>query len=148
MNGDLLVTPFSKVISSAASAHSKVAHIWTLKAPSRVIAFGWTVILGRILTMNNLQERKKILVNGCLMCLAEAETVNHLLLNCKVAQKLWNSILTWFDCSWLMPTRLSIMFEAWSLLMGSVRGRVMWKHSFLNLSHYLSATERKELKMF
>lgn len=36
--------------------------------------------------MDNLRRRKKILVNTCPMCFADKETVDYLLLNCKMAQ--------------------------------------------------------------
>ena len=55
-----------------------------LKAPPRGIAFGWTALLGGILTMDNLKRRLVVIVNACLMCLAGEESIDHLLLNCSV----------------------------------------------------------------
>lgn len=43
------------------------------------------------------------------------------------------SMLDWFGCSWVMPNKLSIMFEAWSICMslGSLRGRITWWFLFM-----------------
>lgn len=45
-----------------------VSRLWSIKAAPRVVAFGWLAIMGKILTMDNLWQCKKITVNGCLMC--------------------------------------------------------------------------------
>jgi hypothetical protein len=36
--------------------------IWSIKAPSRVVFFVWTMTLGKILTLNNLRKRNVIVV--------------------------------------------------------------------------------------
>ena len=47
--------------------------------------------------MDNLRRRKMIMVNACPMCLTEEESVDHLLLKCKLANSIWLSILRWFQ---------------------------------------------------
>lgn len=64
--------------------HSTLSTLWKIKASPRVIAFGWTALLGGILTMDNLRKRHQVLVNACPMCLAE-ESIDHLLLNSKMS---------------------------------------------------------------
>ena len=54
-------------------------------------------------------------------CLASEESVDHLLLNCKVAQAVWTSVLVWFDCSWTLSCSLHHLFEAWEMWLGSAR---------------------------
>lgn len=83
--------------------------------------------------MDNLHKHNITIVNGCLMCLHDAETVDHLLLRCEVAQFLWNSILPWFDCSWVSHNSMGAFYHTWLLGVGSAKGRVMWKASFLVL---------------
>lgn len=62
------------------------------EGPARMVAFGWLVLQGKILMMGNLIRKKMIVGNSCPLCLADRESGNHLL-NCKVAHRLWNSVL-------------------------------------------------------
>lgn len=64
------------------------------------------------------------------MCMADEETMDHLLLRSKVAQALWSLIVRWFDYCWAFPCHLGELFQTWHLWTHSVRGRVMWTTSF------------------
>lgn len=73
----------------------------------------------------------KILVNGYLMCLVNVDSMDHLMLRCQIAQFLWNSMLSWFNCNWVLPYDLHHLLEAWSMLAVSSGGKVMWWLSIL-----------------
>lgn len=90
------VSSFFPAMSNSSRATNGVAGIWKIKAPARVIVFGWLALQGKILTLDNLHKWKTVVVNACPMCLADEESVDHLLLKCKLAQRLWNSVLSWF----------------------------------------------------
>lgn len=47
--------------------------------------------------MNNFWKLEKIIAHACSMCLAVANTVDHLLLNFHAAEKLWRFIQGWLD---------------------------------------------------
>jgi len=80
--------------------------IWRVKAPSRVVFFMWTEILGNILTMDNLRKRTGIVVDWCCMCMKSRKFIDHLLLHCEVARDLWNSLFKLFGFVWVMPRRV------------------------------------------
>jgi len=64
-------------------------------APAKVAVFIWEASHGKILTIDNLPKRGITSVNRCYMCKAEYESVDHLLLHCKVGSLLsivWRSI--------------------------------------------------------
>eukprot|EP00268_Persea_americana_P012878 TRINITY_DN15545_c0_g1_i6.p1 TRINITY_DN15545_c0_g1~~TRINITY_DN15545_c0_g1_i6.p1 ORF type:complete len:174 (-),score=24.45 TRINITY_DN15545_c0_g1_i6:44-565(-) len=105
--------------------------LWSMKAPPRVIAFGWSALLGGILTMDNLQRRRMVVVNACPMCLVDEESIDHLLLNCRVPQCPWKAILGWFHYCSPLPHSLTALFKSWRLGVGPKRGRIMWRLSFL-----------------
>lgn len=105
--------------------------VWKIKALPRVLAFGWLALKGGILTMDNLRRQKRIVVNACTLSLANEETVDHLLLNCRVAYALRRSVLSWFKCSWVLYRSVKDLSESCLLLSFSVRGRVMWRTSFV-----------------
>lgn len=108
-----------------------LSRIWKMKAPPRVVAFGWLALHGGILTMDNLRCRKKIIVNACPMCLEDDESVDHLLIRCKAAREVWSHVLRWFDCSLVFPTTVFEAFDSLHLNLLSARGRIMWRLSFL-----------------
>lgn len=83
---------------------------------------------GSILTMDNLRRRKMIVTNACPLCFVAEETVNHIMLNCRMSEQVWNSIARCFDCSLVMPHGL---FEAWLLFPRASKYRIMWRLSFL-----------------
>ena len=77
--------------------------------------------------MDNLRKRGRIVVNGCAMCFRDDELVDHLLLNCKVAQFIWRSVVEWFDCCWVFPKSLPDLFQAWKAPIGTPRGKELWR---------------------
>eukprot|EP00268_Persea_americana_P010393 TRINITY_DN14229_c0_g1_i1.p2 TRINITY_DN14229_c0_g1~~TRINITY_DN14229_c0_g1_i1.p2 ORF type:complete len:103 (-),score=10.74 TRINITY_DN14229_c0_g1_i1:200-508(-) len=76
---------FFMTILNILGERSAVSSIWKLKAPPRVLVFGWLALRNRIPTMDLLSRRGMTFVNGCPMCSRDEESVNHLLLNCKTA---------------------------------------------------------------
>jgi hypothetical protein len=48
------------------------------------------VALGKILTLDNLQNMNVIVVDRCGTCKKSEESINHLLLHCEVVKKLWS----------------------------------------------------------
>jgi hypothetical protein len=56
--------------------------------------FAWSVVVGKILTIDNLRKRHVIMVDRCCMCKRNGEFVDHLCLHCEVACVLWNGSLT------------------------------------------------------
>ena len=128
--GTFLVSSFFAATSGGHSLINPLHRIWKLKFPPRVMVFSWLALRGGILTIDNLRRRRKIIVNACPMCLADEESVEHLLLNCKVAKGLWSEVLSWFHCSWTQLRSIRGLFEAWLLEVGSNRGRILWRTAF------------------
>lgn len=81
--------------------------------------------------MDNLRRRGRVVVNACPLCLSAEESVNHLMLNCSMANSIWSAILNYFHVSWVLPRHIGELFEAWKLQIGATRGRTMWRLSFL-----------------
>lgn len=68
-DGLFSVSSFFSTICRRAGRSSSVASLWKIKAPSRVVVFGWLALRNSILTMDNLSQRGKIVVNCCPMCI-------------------------------------------------------------------------------
>ena len=88
--------------------------IWRVKAPPRVVFFIWTAAWGRILTCDNLMQRGYTMAGWCCMCRCDGETMEHLLLHCSAAQRLWNFVFASFCVQWmLLPSRVVDLLFGW-----------------------------------
>lgn len=66
----------------------------------------------------HLIERRKegmIIINACSMCLTVEETIDHVLLTCTMANRIWNSIFSGVLVSFLRPGN------------SAQAGRTMWR---------------------
>lgn len=63
--------------------------IWRTKAPIKTVCFGWIETWRTFLTQDNLQKKSFALGNRCYLCEEELETVNHLLMHCRIARQCW-----------------------------------------------------------
>ena len=62
----------------------------------------WCVVLGRVLTADNLKKRGIVVTKWCFMCKANVEDVNHLFLHYSVASDLWALIFCLFGVFWVI----------------------------------------------
>ena len=143
-DGCFSVPSFLSFFTRGSLGVSPLYRQWKLKDPPRITTFGWLALCDCVFAMDNLRRHKRIIVNACLLCPADEEIVNHLFHNCSVTQVLWILVLEWFECSWVFPLSLFTFFEAWMMGVGSSRGRILWKLSFLAT---MSVMEGKEYAM-
>jgi hypothetical protein len=87
--------------------------IWRTKAPRRVQFFVWTVAWNKIFTCDNLIKRGYIITSWCCMCKCSGETVDHLLIHCQVARRLWCWILRAFGISWVFSGNVRDLLFSW-----------------------------------
>lgn len=111
-DGVFSVSSFFTGISRSAHSSSPLFKLWKIITLPRVISFGWLALHKAILTMDDLHFRKRITINACPMCLADEETIDHLMSSCRVAQARWRLVLRWLDCSWVFPRQIGELFEA------------------------------------
>eukprot|EP00268_Persea_americana_P006524 TRINITY_DN12355_c3_g1_i1.p1 TRINITY_DN12355_c3_g1~~TRINITY_DN12355_c3_g1_i1.p1 ORF type:complete len:248 (+),score=21.79 TRINITY_DN12355_c3_g1_i1:391-1134(+) len=61
------------------------------------------------------------------VCVVSVEkTANHLLIHCTFTHKVWSSIITMFDMSWVMPVNVMELFLQWKYSGSSARGCLLW----------------------
>jgi hypothetical protein len=75
---------------------------------------------------NDKKIRGMIMANRCWLCESDEESVDHLLLHCKVATALWNTIFSMIGVSWVMPGSVRELFAYW-WPGGCSRSAVVWK---------------------
>ena len=64
------------------------------------------------------------MVGWCCLCKSSGESVNHLLLHCRVARKVWNFILCAFGVSWVFPKTVSELLFGWHNWWGKKSSRI------------------------
>ena len=84
-------------------------------------------MLGKLPTIDNLRKRNMVLVNRCCLCKVSAESVDHLLLHCPLAKELWDSILSLFGVSWVMPHQVRELITCWQCGFGRQQYSMIWK---------------------
>ena len=89
--------------------------IWRAKAPRRVSFFVWCVVWNKSLMGDNLRLRRLVFVDWCIMCRHCGETVDHLLLHCEMAYRLWSFVFITFGLSWVIPRSIpDLLFRWWN----------------------------------
>lgn len=90
--------------------------LWKIPAPSKVVAFGWRVLLNRIPTKVNLALRNVLPVEGSLLCVScgrSEESTLHLFLHCELASVVWRDLMGWLGGGYLIPPSIFIHWECW-----------------------------------
>ena len=87
--------------------------VWNSVAPPKTGVFAWEAAWGKVLTMDQLKRRGMTFANRCFMCEEEEETIDHLLIHCKIAKMLWDLILSIVGISWVFPNSVLHTLIAW-----------------------------------
>ena len=94
--------------------------VWNPIAPPKIGVFAWEAAWGKVLTLDQLKRRSMTFANRCFMCEEEEETIDHLLIHCKLAKMLWDLILSIVGISWVFPQSVLHTLLAWQ---GAVVGK-------------------------
>ena len=70
--------------------------VWKLIIPPRIHIFLWLLSRNKLLTRDNLGEKRELQDQTCLFC-CEIESVNHLFFDCCVAKAIWSEISILMD---------------------------------------------------
>ncbi|KAK1316814.1 hypothetical protein QJS10_CPA05g01062 [Acorus calamus] len=66
--------------------------LWKWKVPGKIKIFMWLVLQNRLLTKSYRAKWRPFEPTDCPMCNVEPETVEHLLIRCTMAARLWSEI--------------------------------------------------------
>ena len=75
----------------------------------------WEVALNRVLPNDNLQKRGVTHVNRCTLCKQELEMIEHLILWCKWAKRLWETSYALLRINGVVGGSIQKELWAWSL---------------------------------
>ena len=82
--------------------------------------------------MDKLKRRGLTLVNRCIMCEEDEETIDHLLIHCKCAKMLWDLFLSIVGISWVFPHSVLHSLLAWQgVVVGKKRKKKLVSSPFV-----------------
>ena len=110
-NGNFNIRSFYHKLRGSSSIVFPQKGIWKVKALWCVSFFVWTVAQDRILTSDNLQRRGFDFINWCTMCRCCREIVDHLLLHCEKAHRLWSCLQNFWD--FVGSLKIGCKFNFW-----------------------------------
>lgn len=80
--------------------------LWKCKAPSKVLAFTWQVLLDRIPTIANLMKRGinlSLEEQVCVLCNATVEDSDHLFISFNFTKIMWGKVNSWLGVQGVQP---------------------------------------------
>lgn len=75
-----------------------LSNLWSIKAPSKILTFGWRLILNKLSIRDQVKKRDildRYCVNssGCVFCFQVDEDNQYIFLECSVTKRLWGSAI-------------------------------------------------------
>ncbi|KAL7255079.1 hypothetical protein ACSBR1_009277 [Camellia fascicularis] len=90
--------------------------VWNNFAPPKAKFISWLAWRGRLKTSDFL-SRVGVLRGPmnlcCVLCKAEEETCNHLLLSCSFGWRVWSNIMAWWEIQWVSPGSFEGLMYCW-----------------------------------
>ncbi|RVW42420.1 hypothetical protein CK203_070906 [Vitis vinifera] len=87
--------------------------IWSPCVSTKVSFFAWEASWGKVLTLDQLKKRGRILANRCFLCCEEEESIDHILMHCTRARVLWELLFALFGVTWVLPFSVRDTLIGW-----------------------------------
>ena len=81
------------VSSQSQLQHKPISKGWKLNLPPKLKMFWWKVLHNGLPVADNLRKRGINIYSYCQVCGEEIETVQHMLMRCRVAKEIWSLLL-------------------------------------------------------
>ena len=85
-NGIFSVKSLYNVLASRRVDQFPNSMIWSPCVPTKVSFFVYEASWGKVLTLDQLKKRGRILANRCFLCCEEEESIDHILIHCTRAR--------------------------------------------------------------
>lgn len=118
--GNFSVKSFAEELAKADQSISHditIGKIWKGLVPPRIELFSWLACHGKLNTRAKLAKLRIIPSSQdlCPLCNEESECVNHLLLQCNYAWKIWCWWMNLWEMSWVFPSTLKDILHQWTI---------------------------------
>lgn len=88
------------------------AKAWMKGMTPKVNIFFWILLQNKVLTLDNLQKRGMIIINHCALYKNDRKSVDHIILHCQFAKKIWDSIFKIINIEWVFPPTIQLFFSS------------------------------------
>ena len=88
--------------------------------------FAWEASWGKVLTLDYLKRRGRVLAIRCFLCEEEEESIDHLLVHCSKAKVLWDLLLGLVNVSWVFPKPTRETLLSWHKTFVGKRRKKAW----------------------
>ncbi|XP_058780367.1 uncharacterized protein LOC131654005 [Vicia villosa] len=105
----------NKMVLEAVHKHH-FEHLWKTSIPFRIKAFGWRYLWNRLPTIDSLLVRGIVSLPSkmsCCFCNVIEESLNHILILCSIAKRVWEEIEFWFGIEVEHGLTLGHNFDFW-----------------------------------
>ncbi|RVW93915.1 putative mitochondrial protein [Vitis vinifera] len=101
--------------------------IWSPCVPTKVSFFVYEASWGKVLTLDQLKKRSRILANRCFLCCEEEESIDHILIDCTRARVIWELLFALFGVTWVLPFSVRDTVIGWCGFNLGKKRRKVWK---------------------
>ena len=101
--------------------------IWSPSVPTKVSFFAWEASWGKVLTLDQLKKRGRVLANRCFLCCEEEESIDHIPMHCSKARVLWELLFALFGVTWVLPFSVRDTLIEWRGFILGKKRRKVWK---------------------
>ena len=144
-DGRFTVKFMYKLLSDSSDPTFPFKFIWNPCVPSKIgFIFAWETSWGKILTLDQLKRRGRVLANRYFLCEEDEETVDYLSVHCPKTKILWDLLLAIMGVNRAFPYSIREVLLSWhSLFVGNRRKRVWMAAPFA----YFGRTSVREIEL-
>lgn len=114
IDNNYMVKSYYTAMAQGPEIRGKIGNLWQIKAPQRVLVFSWLLLHKKILMIDNLIWRGRIIPNICYFCWHTNESIQHIFAQCLLLiftmQEVANQGLQLPSCQYLLCNLERTMF--------------------------------------
>ncbi|XP_026377707.1 uncharacterized protein LOC113272005 [Papaver somniferum] len=119
-------TLYSKLIAESGIDNFPHYFIWKKPVPPKINFLLWRLMHEKLNTIDMLQIKGVDIYYSCILCGDDIESQDHIFFHCKIAHKVWSSVLLSVCWSWVIPRNLRMLAFGWHHVHFSVAGNFLW----------------------
>ncbi|XP_026416335.1 uncharacterized protein LOC113311751 [Papaver somniferum] len=100
--------------------------VWIYDIPPKVNFLLWCAVHGKLNSQDMIQIKGIDVYTSCILCGDCTESQDHIFIHCKVAYKIWCSIMPVDGWAWVFPNTMINLARTWSNNFLSANGKIVW----------------------
>ncbi|XP_026460812.1 uncharacterized protein LOC113361992 [Papaver somniferum] len=100
--------------------------VWNSSIPPKINFLVWCLIHDKLNTLDVMQIKGIDIYNSCVLCGDDTESQEHIFLHCKIAHRVWSSVLPKEGWSWAIPRNMQMLALGWNQVHFTTAGKFLW----------------------